>query len=56
LAQRKNIEEKWSKRINLYRDEIPVTLRTLLIWYLEGVRKQLEAPATSYDDLDDCPF
>ena len=32
--------EKWSKRVNFSTDEIPATLKTLLIWYLEDVWRQ----------------
>ncbi len=61
-----DIEEKWNKRVNLYSDEIPPILKTMLTWYLEGVRQRNETaattPATSSDDddslgdLDDHPF
>jgi hypothetical protein len=55
--------EKWNKRVNLYTDEIPATLKTLLTWYLEDVRQRQEqqqaaaaTPDEGLGDLDDHPF
>ncbi len=55
-----DIDEKWGKRVNLYTDEIPLVLKTLLTWYLEDNHqsKQREAmPDDFLGDLDDSqPF
>lgn len=54
--------EKWNKRVNLYSDEVPAVLKTLLTWYLEEVRQRNEAAAGSSSeddilgDLDAHPF
>jgi hypothetical protein len=58
------VGEKWNKRVNLYSDEIPPVLKTLLTWYLEEVRQRNEMAATtpaassddSLGDLDEHPF
>lgn len=47
------VDEKWSRRVNLREDELPVLLKTLLSWYLEDVRSKAEAEASGDDD---CPF
>jgi hypothetical protein len=44
-----DIDEKWSKRVNLWTDEIPMVLKTLLSWYLEDVQKEA-AMGGSVDD------
>jgi hypothetical protein len=31
------VDEKWSKRVNLSADELPLVLKTLLTWYLDEV-------------------
>jgi hypothetical protein len=37
------IDEKWSKRVNLSADELPLVLKTLLTWYLEEVYQREHA-------------
>jgi hypothetical protein len=48
------VDEKWSKRVNLRDDEVPALLKTLLSWYLEDVRRKAEAEASG--DNDAHPF
>ncbi len=48
------LDEKWSKRVNLSSDEMPAVLRTLLLWYLEDERKK--ATAESCGEEDERPF
>ena len=55
-----DIEEKWGKRVNIYTDEIPQLLKTLLVWHLSGVKSLQESTAKigedALGDLDDHPF
>jgi hypothetical protein len=46
------VDEKWSRRINLRDDELPALLKTLLSWYLEDERRKAEAGSGD----DDHPF
>jgi hypothetical protein len=52
------VDEKWSKRVTFYSDEVPFVLKALLVWHLEDVRKRQEALSSDGDagDLDDQPF
>jgi hypothetical protein len=59
-------DEKWSKRVILYDQEVLVLLKTLLIWHFEEVKERLDREAgkanddflndDSLGDLDDHPF
>ncbi len=51
-----DVDEKWSKRVNLYTDELPAVLKTLFLWYLEEVRTSQEAASADGDDRSDHPF
>ncbi len=44
--------EKWSKRINFSTDEIPVVLKTLLVWYLKGEKEKALIAALEGEDLE----
>lgn len=49
-------EEKWNKRVNLYTDEIPVFLKTLLTWYLDDTQQRQQQQDDGLGDLDDQLF
>ncbi len=55
-----NVDEKWGSRVQLQNDELPAALKTMLIWYLEGMRQQNGLAVTPDDDalgdLDVHPF
>jgi hypothetical protein len=53
-----DIDEKWSKRVNFYTDEIPAVLKAWLTWYLEEIRQKEQQPADDFlGDMDDSqPF
>lgn len=47
------VGEKWNKRVNLCSDEIPQVLKTMLTWYLEEMKQELERKASGTSDKDD---
>jgi hypothetical protein len=47
------MDEKWSKRMNFHRDEVPRLLKSLLTWYLEDMRKVPKGTSTTMSDVDD---
>lgn len=51
-----DIDEKWSKRINLYLDELPFVLKALATWYLEVAQPSDDSDVDDLGDLDEHPF
>ena len=54
-----HIDEKWGSRVQLYTDEVPAVLRTLLSWYLEDVKQEQDRKQSSdgeLGDLEDAAF
>jgi hypothetical protein len=55
-----NVDEKYQNRVQLQNDELPAALKTMLIWYLDGIRQRNGLAATPDDDalgdLDEHPF
>jgi hypothetical protein len=46
-----DVDEKWSKRVIFHDSEVPVLLKTLLLWYLEDVKLELDRKASGNGDF-----